>query len=88
MHISRSPFIALAVTAMIEGTEPPHLMRVEHAGDLPELAVQKINMYMLDRGLGEVQQRMAELIRTGFASWGGKALQAVPASREAHPLRA
>lgn len=78
----------LAITAMIEGTEPPHLMRIEHLHDLPDLALQKINMYMLDRGLGEVQQRMAELIRTGFASWGGKALQAVTAEREPQKIRA
>jgi hypothetical protein len=63
-------------------------MRIEHLHDLPDLALQKINMYMLDRGLGEVQQRMAELIRTGFASWGGKALQAVTAEREPQKIRA
>ena len=35
----------LAVHTMIEGTEPKHFERINHAGDLPELTSMKINMY-------------------------------------------
>ncbi|MGH1424497.1 MAG: LysR family transcriptional regulator [Pseudooceanicola sp.] len=57
----------LAVTTMIEGTEPPHLAIVDHGGDLPNLGTQKINLYAQDRGLGDVQERMVEILRQGFA---------------------
>lgn len=59
----------LAVHTMIDGTWPPHLEEIHHGGDLPELAEQKVNMYLLDRGMGEVQARLADMLRTGFASW-------------------
>jgi DNA-binding transcriptional LysR family regulator len=35
----------LAVHTMIEGTEPPHLERIDHGGALPELPPQMINLY-------------------------------------------
>ncbi len=35
----------LAVHTMIEGTEPPHLERIEHGGTLPDLPPQMINLY-------------------------------------------
>jgi len=75
----------LAVTAMIEGSQPAHLVCIENDGSLPELTRQRVNMYQLDRGLGEVQARMAELIRTGFSGWTGRS---APVLREVETLRA
>jgi DNA-binding transcriptional LysR family regulator len=36
----------LAIHTMIEGTEPAHLEVIDHAGALPELETQQINMYV------------------------------------------
>jgi DNA-binding transcriptional LysR family regulator len=59
----------LAIHTMIEGTWPPHLEEIQHGGDLPELDAQKVNMYQLDRGMGEVHTRLADMLRVGFANW-------------------
>jgi DNA-binding transcriptional LysR family regulator len=69
----------LAVCAMIEGTEPPHLAKVDHNGELPALGMQKICMYSQDRGAGQVLDRLTGLLRAGFT--GGEALDR-PALRE------
>ncbi|WP_375175716.1 LysR family transcriptional regulator [Pseudooceanicola sp.] len=69
----------LAVCAMIEGTEPPQLARVEHGGELPTLGMQKICMYSQDRGAGQVLERLTGLLRAGFT--GGESLNR-PALRE------
>lgn len=57
----------LALNAMLEGTEPPHLERVQHKGTLPELATKKINMYLSDNMRGEAGRRLADLLRQGYA---------------------
>ncbi|MBT9384694.1 LysR family transcriptional regulator [Pseudooceanicola sp. CBS1P-1] len=57
----------LAISVMIEGSEPPMLSVIEHGGDLPELGTQLICMYVQERGAGEVGRRMAELLRLGYA---------------------
>ncbi|NVO23381.1 LysR family transcriptional regulator [Donghicola sp. C2-DW-16] len=57
----------LALNAMLEGTEPPHLERVQHKGTLPELASKKINMYLSDNMRGEAGRRLADLLRQGYA---------------------
>ena len=62
----------LAVCAMIEGTEPPHLARIDHNGELPGLGTQKISMYVQDRGAGQVLERLAAMLRAGFT---GEALR-------------
>ncbi|KGM50488.1 MULTISPECIES: LysR family transcriptional regulator [Paracoccaceae] len=62
----------LAVCAMIEGTEPPHLARIDHNGELPALGMQKISMYVQDRGAGQVLERLAAMLRAGFT---GEALR-------------
>lgn len=56
----------LGVMAMIEGTEPPHLEVIDHAGALPDLGIQHINMYGAKEGKGEVVDHLASLLRTGF----------------------
>ncbi|NIZ10471.1 LysR family transcriptional regulator [Pseudooceanicola sp. HF7] len=57
----------LAVTAMIEGTEPQQLSQVRHGGELPDLGMQKISMYVQDRSAPEVARRVAEMLRLGYA---------------------
>ena len=57
----------LAVHAMITGTEPPHLERIEHKGALPELARQHINLYGAQPGKGTVHDHLANLLRGAFA---------------------
>ncbi len=57
----------LALNSMLEGTEPPHLERVQHKGALPELPSKKINMYLSDAIKGEAGLRMADLLRQGYA---------------------
>ncbi len=56
----------LAVHAMIEGTEPPHLEQIDHGGALPELAVQKINIYAKGGKRSGALDRLVELLRSGF----------------------
>ena len=57
----------LAIHTMIEGTEPPHLTRIDHGGALPELPQQLINLYGT-RGAGnQVVRDLAELLRKSFA---------------------
>ncbi len=57
----------LAVHTMIEGTEPPHLERIDHNGALPELPLQQINLYGATSRGGVVQQGLADLLRRAFA---------------------
>ena len=69
----------LAVCAMIEGTEPPQLTRIDHGGELPALGMQKICVYSQDRGSGQVLDRLTGLLRAGFT--GGESLDR-PTMRE------
>ncbi len=57
----------LAVHSVIEGTEPGHLTQIDHGGALPDLPVQKINLYGADERKGEVINAMASLLRRAFA---------------------
>tara|TARA_R110002049_G_scaffold10127_7_gene50599 strand:- start:11597 stop:12472 length:876 start_codon:yes stop_codon:yes gene_type:complete len=57
----------LAVHAMIEGTQPPHLEQIDHNGSLPALPCQLINLYVSDAAAGEVHSAMAGLLRSAFA---------------------
>jgi DNA-binding transcriptional LysR family regulator len=56
----------LAIGAMLEGTEPPMLVRVEHGGDLPALGTQKICLYRKPRGENDVASRLADMLCSGF----------------------
>lgn len=62
----------LGVCAMIEGTEPPQLAKIDHNGELPTLGMQKICMYSQSRGSGQVLDRLTAMLRAGFT--GGEAL--------------
>ncbi len=56
----------MAVTGMIEGTQPPHLEVIDHGGALPNLGEQHINMYGAEPGKGEAINHLAGLLRKGF----------------------
>ncbi len=56
----------LAVHAMIEGTEPPHLERIDHSGQLPDLPAQHINLYGAQSSKGVVHDTLADLLRRAF----------------------
>ena len=66
----------LAVTVMLDGTEPAQLQILPITAGLPELPAQNINMYV-----GEVDdapaQRLAELIRQGYDNMQTSPLKAV-----------
>jgi DNA-binding transcriptional LysR family regulator len=56
----------LAVHAMIEGTEPPHLERIHHHGALPTLPGQNINLYGALTPRNTVHDSLAGMIREMF----------------------
>lgn len=57
----------LAVMAMLDGTQPPHVEVISHCGTLPPLPLHFINFYGAGRSSGEVSETLAELLRTAFA---------------------
>lgn len=57
----------LAVNALIDGTQPPHLELLDHQGALPTLPSQHINLYGGKEGSGEVHATLINLLRTAFA---------------------
>jgi len=67
----------LAVHSMIEGTEPPHLDRIDHGGALPDLPVQRINLYGAGAAQNEMHEAMVNLLRRAFASGEATHLRAV-----------
>ncbi|WP_295312825.1 LysR family transcriptional regulator [Roseobacter sp.] len=69
----------LAVHTMIEGTEPPHLERIDHNGTLPDLPEQMINLYGAQSGKGLVHDTLAGFLRRAFAGTEGAKLRAVNA---------
>ena len=66
----------LAVHSMIEGTEPPHLQKIEHGGNLPELPEQMINLYVGEAGKSQVVTELADQLRQSFQIVGAPRLQA------------
>ena len=67
----------LAIHTMIEGTEPPHLERIEHGGALPELPVQLINLHGAQTGKGLVHDSLADLLRRAFSGTEAPRLRSV-----------
>lgn len=57
----------LAVNALIEGTQPPHLEVLDPQGALPDLPRQHINLYGAQAQTGEVHATLIDLLRTAFA---------------------
>ena len=56
----------LAVTVMLEGTEPPHLEQIAPGCNLPELGEQKINLYGGTAANGGFVGHLKEMIRQGY----------------------
>ncbi|MEL6171603.1 MAG: LysR family transcriptional regulator [Pseudomonadota bacterium] len=57
----------MAICAMIEGTEPPQVMLIDHGGALPDLPPQRINFYSAKGLTGEIHDSLADLLRRAFA---------------------
>ncbi|WP_425043600.1 LysR family transcriptional regulator [Primorskyibacter sp. S87] len=56
----------LAVHAVLDGTEPPHLKQIDHNGTLPDLPAQKILLYVTGGSQSELVQQLADLVRQSF----------------------
>lgn len=67
----------LSVHAMIDGTQPPYLERVDHGGSLPALPVQQINLYGATESPDELRGTLVSLLRNAFASGQAPMLKAV-----------
>ncbi len=67
----------LAVHTMIEGTEPPHLDRIDHGGTLPDLPVHRINLYGATSTRNEVHDAMVSLLRRAFGARDSAQLRAI-----------
>lgn len=66
----------LAVHTMIEGTEPPHLERIDHGGVLPDLPMQLINLHGAHTKKTVVQDALADLLRRSFSGTEAARLKA------------
>lgn len=62
----------LAVHAVLAGSEPPFVERINHGGALPELAVMKVIMYVADPVHSEAVSALAAMIRQVYLARGGK----------------
>jgi DNA-binding transcriptional LysR family regulator len=58
----------LAVHTMIDGTEPPHLVQIDHGGALPDLPVQMINLYTAKTAKPQLTVALADLLRSAFGA--------------------
>lgn len=67
----------LAVHAVLEGTEPPYLSRIEHGGALPDLPSQRINLYAPNTAKSEVFDSLVDLLQRAFAFDDAAVLRAV-----------
>ena len=56
----------LAVCVVIEGTEPPNMVPIQHGGTLPEMPESLINMYGAEQAQSQVVSALAELLRQGY----------------------
>lgn len=64
----------MAVHAVLAGSEPPYVERINHGGTLPELARMKVNMYVADPAHSPAVLELAAMIRQAYLTRG---LQAV-----------
>ena len=56
----------LAVTTILEGHAPPHMELIPHGVGLPELGIQKINIYGAKTPKNELVGKLADMLRHGF----------------------
>lgn len=57
----------LAITSMLEGHAPAHLVHVPSGVGLPDLGVQRLNLYLSAAGANEVVTSLGQMLRTAFA---------------------
>jgi len=57
----------LAVHALLEGTVPSTLERIDHGGSLPELSSMRVNLYVADTLRGEAGQALVSHLRQAYA---------------------
>ncbi|MEP5154328.1 LysR family transcriptional regulator [Planktotalea sp.] len=57
----------LAICVAIEGTEPPHLVPIQHGGTLPDMPDSLINMYGAEQAQTPAVSALAELLRQGYS---------------------
>lgn len=60
----------LAVYTVLAGSEPPYVEQVFHGGALPDLARQKVNIYVADPAHSPAVEALAALIRQAYARQG------------------
>ncbi|MEM1432294.1 MAG: LysR family transcriptional regulator [Pseudomonadota bacterium] len=53
----------LALTAVLDGSEPPLTEPISHCGTLPELQRYSVNLYVSDLASGPAEQALADLVR-------------------------
>lgn len=56
----------LAVHTVLEGSEPRHVVAIQHGGALPELGHMKVNLYVGGSARGSAVERLADLIRQAY----------------------
>lgn len=66
----------LAISVLLEGTQPAHQEIIDHGDLLPDLPVQQINLYGADRVRAQYVGDLANIIRQGFAALCPTALRA------------
>ncbi|MFD3190612.1 LysR family transcriptional regulator [Sedimentitalea sp. HM32M-2] len=66
----------LAVMAMLDGTQPPHLEVVDHDGSLPPLPLHFINFYARQTAETEAVQTLATLLKAAFSAVSSPRLKA------------
>jgi DNA-binding transcriptional LysR family regulator len=62
----------LAVHTVLEGSEPRHMVKIQHGGALPELSRIKVNLYVSAAKNGPVVERLADLIRQFYHQQQGR----------------
>lgn len=58
----------LAVHAVPEGTMPPVMEQIDHAGALPEIGVTRINIYVADTLRGQAERALVRLLHEAYSS--------------------
>ncbi|MEM0937030.1 MAG: LysR family transcriptional regulator [Pseudomonadota bacterium] len=56
----------LAITAVLEGAEPPLTEPISHGGALPELTRYRINLYVSELATGPAEVALADLVRVVY----------------------
>ncbi len=57
----------LAVHAVPEGTVPPVMERIDHAGALPEIGATRINLYVADTLRGQAERALVRLLDEAYS---------------------